>query len=105
MNIQPLFLTDTLQSIREMFDYALINVGGELKEYPIFQSEIKESYLRVYVYIPDDEMIGKQILGASLMKNDGNTYVTESLNAVKSDKGFLVAFEFLLEVKVKANGI
>ncbi|AMA74012.1 MULTISPECIES: hypothetical protein [Aneurinibacillus] len=105
MIIQPLFLTNIVQDMDNRIDHALVNVAGELAKYPIFRSEIQEKKLTVYIYIPDNEAIGKQILGASLMSKDGNTLANKPLNAIKGDKGFLIAFEFSVEVKVKTNGV
>lgn len=99
MIIQPLFLTDIAQDMSARINHALVNVAGDLKHYPIFRSEIKGTSLYVYIYIPDNELIGEQILGASLMRADGNTLANKPLNAIKGDKGFLIAFEFLIKVE------
>ncbi|QYY44792.1 hypothetical protein SAMN04489735_10622 [Aneurinibacillus thermoaerophilus] len=101
--IQPLLLDYIVQDASDRFDHALVNISGELIQYPIHNTIISGRSVRKYVYVKETEAVGKQILGASLMDNKGNTLANTALNVIKNDKGFLIGFEFFVEVK--ANDI
>ncbi|MED0757422.1 hypothetical protein P4S93_17975 [Aneurinibacillus thermoaerophilus] len=101
--IQPLLLDYVVQDMSARFDHALVNIAGELVQYPIHNTIISGRSVRKYVYVPETEAVGKQILGASLMDTAGNTLANNALNVIKNDKGFLIGFEFFVEVK--ANDI
>ncbi|WP_052520264.1 hypothetical protein [Aneurinibacillus migulanus] len=103
--IQPLLLDYTVQDISARFDHALVNIGGELVQYPIHNTVFSGRSVRKYVYVKETEAIGKQILGASLMDKDGNTLANNPLNVVKNDKGFLIGFEFSVRLEATASGV
>jgi hypothetical protein len=103
--IQPLLLDYTIQDISTRFDHALVNIGGDLVQYPIYNTIISGRSVRKYVYVPETEAIGKQILGASLMDKDGNTLANNALNVIKNDKGFLIGFEFSVRLEAVVSGV
>lgn len=101
--IQPLLLDNVVGSVDSYFDHALVNVSGELVRYPIHNTVISGRSVRKYVFLNDTEVIGKQILGASLMDNQGRTLANQALNVVKNDRGFLIGFEFNIKLEVKTG--
>lgn len=100
--IQPLLLDYLVTDADSHFDHALVNVSGELVQYPIHNTVISGRSVRKYVFIADTELVGKQILGASLMDDQGRTLANQALNVVKNDRGFLIGFEFNIKLEVKA---
>ncbi|MEY8748636.1 hypothetical protein AB9M62_57285 [Bacillales bacterium AN1005] len=100
--IQPLLLDYLVTDTDSHFDHALVNVSGELVEYPIHNTVISGRSIRKYVFLNDTEVIGKQILGASLMDDQGRTLANQPLNVIKNDRGFLIGFEFNIKLEVKA---
>ncbi|WP_145153146.1 hypothetical protein [Paenibacillus xylanexedens] len=100
--IQPLMLDYAVTDVDSHFDHALVNVSGELVEFPIHNTVISGRSIRKYVFLNDTQVIGKQILGASLMDNQGRTLANQPLNVVKNDRGFLIGFEFSIKLEVKA---
>ncbi|WP_145047849.1 hypothetical protein [Paenibacillus xylanexedens] len=100
--IQPLMLDYLVTDADSHFDHALVNVGGELVEYPIYNTVISGRTIRKYVYLSDTELVGKQILGASLMDGQGRTLANRALNIIKNDRGFLIGFELSIKLEVKA---
>ncbi|PRA04819.1 MULTISPECIES: hypothetical protein [unclassified Paenibacillus] len=100
--IQPLMLDYAVTDADSHFDHALVNVSGELVEFPIHNTVISGRSIRKYVFLNDTQVIGKQILGASLMDNQGRTLANQPLNVVKNDRGFLIGFEFSIKLEVKA---
>ncbi|WP_339309716.1 hypothetical protein NZ043_27195 [Paenibacillus sp. FSL k6-2145] len=100
--IQPLMLDYAVTDADSHFDHALVNVSGELVEFPIYNTVISGRSIRKYVFLNDTEVVGKQILGASLMDNQGRTLANQALNVVKNDRGFLIGFEFSIKLEVKA---
>lgn len=101
--IQPLYIDYILQDMSNRISQALVNIGGQLVPYPIHNTVFSGKAFRKYVYIKETEAIGKQILGASLLDSSGNTLANQALNVVKNDRGFLIGFEF--GVEVKASGV
>ncbi|PYE49866.1 hypothetical protein HUB98_08995 [Paenibacillus barcinonensis] len=99
--IQPLMLDYAVTDTNSHFDHALVNISGELVEYPIHNTVISGRTIRKYVFLNDSEMIGKQILGASLMDDQGRTLANQALNVIKNDRGFLIGFEFSIKLEVK----
>ncbi|MCL6661791.1 hypothetical protein [Paenibacillus amylolyticus] len=100
--IQPLMLDYAVTDANSHFDHALVNVGGELIQYPIYNTVISGRTIRKYVYLNDTEVVGKQILGASLMDIQGRTLANRALNIIKNDRGFLIGFEFSIKLEAKA---
>jgi len=100
--IQPLLLDNVVNSVDSYFDHALVNVSGELVQFPIHNTVISGRSVRKYVFLSDTELNGKQILGASLMDEQGRTLANQTLNVVKNDRGFLIGFEFNIKLEVKA---
>ncbi|WP_366294466.1 hypothetical protein [Paenibacillus sp. AN1007] len=100
--IQPLMLDYAVTDADSHFDHALVNVGGELVKYPIHNTVISGRTIRKYIFLNDTEVVGKQILGASLMDNQGRTLANQPLNVIKNDRGFLIGFEFTIKLEVKA---
>jgi hypothetical protein len=103
--IQPLLLDYIVQDMSSRFDHALVNIAGELVQYPIYNTVISGRTVRKYVYLNESEVIGKQILGASLMDSGGRTLANTALNVIKNDKGFLIGFEFTVRLEVAVNGV
>ncbi|CAI6073939.1 hypothetical protein PAECIP112173_02306 [Paenibacillus sp. JJ-100] len=101
--IQPLLLDNVVNSVDSYFDHALVNVGGELVRYPIHNTVISGRSIRKYVFLADTELIGKQILGASLMDDQGRTLAHQAHNVVKNNLGFLIGFEFNIKLEVKTS--
>ena len=100
--IQPLMLDYAVSDADSHFDHALVNISGELVKYPIHNTVISGRSIRKYVFLNDTEVIGKQVLGASLMDDQGRTLANQALNVVKNDRGFLIGFEFTIKLEVKA---
>ncbi|CAH1216153.1 hypothetical protein [Paenibacillus sp. JJ-223] len=100
--IQPLLLDNMVNSVDSYFDHALVNVGGELVRYPVHNTIISGRSVRKYVFLSDVELVGKQILGASLMDGQGRTLANQALNVIKNDRGFLIGFEFNIKLEVRA---
>ncbi|WP_338542829.1 hypothetical protein [Paenibacillus tundrae] len=100
--IQSLLLDYLVTDADSHFDHALVNVGGELVQYPIYNTVISGRTIRKYVYLSDTEVVGKQILGASLMDGQGRTLANQALNVIKNDRGFLIGFELSIKLEVKA---
>lgn len=103
--IQPLLLDYAVQDISARFDHALVNIGGELVQYPIHNTILFGLSVRKYVYVKETEAVGKQILGASLMDSNGNTLANQPLNVIKNDKGFLIGFEFSVRLEANVSGV
>lgn len=103
--IQPLLLDYVVQDMSARFDHALVNIAGELVQYPIHNTIISGRSVRKYVYVPETEAVGKQILGASLMDTAGNTLANNALNVIKNDKGFLIGFEFTVRLEATVSGV
>lgn len=99
--IQPLLLDYVVEDIGSRIDHALVNVGGELIEYPIHNTVITGRSIRKYVFLGETDLIGKQILGVSLMDAQGRTLANQIMNVVKNDRGFLIGFEFEVKLEVK----
>ncbi|AJS59195.1 hypothetical protein [Paenibacillus sp. IHBB 10380] len=100
--IQPLLLDYVVADVDSHFDHALVNLSGELVQYPIHNTVISGRSVRKYVFLQDTEVVGKQILGASLMDSEGRTLANQTMNVVKNDQGFLIGFEFSIKLEVKA---
>lgn len=101
--IQPLLLDNVVNSVSSYFDHALVNVSGELVKYPIHNTVFSGRTVRKYIFLNDTELIGKQILGASLMDSEGKTLANQIMNIVKNDRGFLIGFEFNVKLEAKTN--
>jgi hypothetical protein len=101
--IQPLLLDKVVNSVDSYFDHALVNVSGQLVKYPIHNTVISGRTVRKYIFLKDTELIGKQILGASLMDTEGKTLANQIMNIVKNDRGFLIGFEFNVKLEGKTN--
>ncbi|MCI1776585.1 MULTISPECIES: hypothetical protein [Paenibacillus] len=99
--IQPLLLDYVVNDVDSHFDHALVNVSGQLVRYPIHNTVISGRSVRKYVFLSDTDLIGKQILGASLMDDQGRTLANQSMNIVKNNRGFLIGFEFTVKLEVK----
>ncbi|MEC0125357.1 hypothetical protein [Paenibacillus pabuli] len=101
--IQPLLLDNVVNSVDSYFDHALVNVGGELVPYPIHNTVISGRSVRKYVFLADTDLVGKQILGASLMDDQGRTLANQAQNVIKNDRGYLIGFEFNIKLEVKTG--
>lgn len=101
--IQPLLLDYIVEDVDSHIDHALVNVSGELIQYPIHNTVVSGRSVRKYVFLQDTEVVGKQILGASLMDAEGRTLANQTMNVVKSGQGFLIGFEFTVKLEVKTS--
>lgn len=99
VTIQPILLDHILHDLSARIDHAIVNIDGKMERYPIHNTIVSGRSMRKYVYIKDSVAIEKKILGASLMDKEGNALANQPLNVIKSDKGFLISFEFAVEVK------
>ncbi|MGO0058660.1 hypothetical protein ACTID9_01100 [Brevibacillus fluminis] len=84
------------------FASALVNVDGQIKTYPIFNTVTAGLKVTKYVYLDDVQAQG-QILGATLVDSDGNALANKPLSITKGDSGLLIAFEFSVEVKAEVT--
>lgn len=99
VTIQPILLDHILNDMSARFDHAVVDIDGTKERYPIHNTIVNGRSVRKYVYIKDSVSTEKKILGASLIDKEGNVLANQPLNVIKSDKGFLISFEFVVEVK------
>lgn len=103
--IKSLLLDKLVSDLSGHVTSARVNINGEEAEYPIFNTVISGLTVRKYVYITEIQAIGETLLGASLLDVDGNLLADQPLNVIKNDKGFLIAFEFVLRLEASASGV
>jgi len=99
VTIEPIMLDHILHDLSARIDHAVVDIDGTKGRYPIHNTIVSGRSVRKYVYIKDSVALEKKILGASLMDKKGNALANQPLNVIKSDKGFLISFEFAVEVK------
>lgn len=99
VTIQPILLKYIIEDMSARFDHAIVNIDRKMERYPIHNTFVSGSIVRKYVYIQDSDAIGKQILEVSLMDKAGNVIASQPMKISKGDKGFLIGFEFVVEVK------
>ncbi|WP_449602973.1 hypothetical protein [Paenibacillus sp. Marseille-Q9583] len=103
--IKQLFLEKLISNLNGHIVSAWVNIGGVQTTYPIYNTIVSGLSVRKYIYITETQAIGKQLLGAALLDAEGNILADQPLLVTKNDKGFLIAFEFVLRLEVNAGGV
>lgn len=103
--IKQLLLDKLINDLNGHIREARVNIGGAQTSYPIYKTVVSGLSVRKYIYIEEAQAIGKQLLGAALLDLDGNILADQPLTVTKNDKGFLIAFEFVLRLEANAGGI
>lgn len=103
--IKPLLLNKLLQDLDGYIINARVNIGGAQAVYPVYKTVVSGLSVRKYIYIEETQAVGQQLLGAALLDADGNILAEQPLTVTKNDKGFLIAFEFVLKLEANTGGI
>lgn len=103
--IKQLLLEKLISNLNGHIVSARVNIGGVQTTYPIYNTIVSGTSVRKYIYITETQAIGKQLLGASLLDAEGNILADQPLLVTKNDKGFLIAFEFVLRLEASAGGV
>ncbi|NEZ40257.1 hypothetical protein [Paenibacillus alvei] len=99
VTIEPIMLDHILHDLSARIDHAVVDIDGTKKRYQIHNTIVSGRSLRKYVYVQESDAIGKTILGVSLEDKDGNVLANQPMKIIKNEKGFLIGFEFAVEVK------
>lgn len=103
--VKQLFLEKLVTDLNGHIASARVNIGGVQTDYPIYNTIVSGLAVRKYIYITETQAIGKQLLGAALLDVDGNILADQPLTVTKNDKGFLIAFEFILRLELSSGGV
>ncbi|UQZ34614.1 hypothetical protein C2I18_14425 [Paenibacillus sp. PK3_47] len=103
--IKQLLLEKLINNLSGHIKGAWVNIGGVQTAYPIYNTIVSGMTVRKYIYITETQAVGKQLLGAALLDVDGNILADQPLTVIKNDKGFLIAFEFILRLEASAGGV
>ncbi|KTD88189.1 hypothetical protein [Paenibacillus etheri] len=103
--IKQLLLEKLISNLNGHIVSARVNIGGVQTTYPIYNTIVSGMSVRKYIYITETQAIGKQLLGAALLDAEGNILADQPLLVTKNDKGFLIAFEFVLRLEANAGGV
>ncbi|WP_342435909.1 hypothetical protein NSS79_20515 [Paenibacillus sp. FSL L8-0436] len=103
--IKPLLLDKLVSDLSGHIAGALVNIDGQQVVYPIYNTIVSGLSVRKYIYITETQAVGKQLLGAALLDVDGNILADQPLTVTKNDKGFLIAFEFVLRLEASAGDV
>lgn len=103
--IKPLLLNKLIQDLDGHIVNARVNIGGAQAAYPIYKTVVSGLSVRKYIYIEETEAVSQQLLGAVLLDAYGNILADQPLTVTKNDKGFLIAFEFVLRLEGNAGGV
>ena len=103
--IKQLLLNKLINDLNGYIKGAQVNIGGVLTAYPIYNTVVSGLSVRKYIYITETQAVGEQLLGATLLDVDGNILADQPLLVTKNDKGFLIAFEFVLRLEANAGGV
>ncbi|GGF82602.1 hypothetical protein GCM10010912_29640 [Paenibacillus albidus] len=103
--VQPLLLDNLIRGLSGYITGARVKIDGEQVDFPIQKTVISGLSVRKYIYITETQAVGQQLFEASLLDQYGNALAVQPLTVIKNDKGFLIAFEFVLRLEASSGGI
>jgi len=87
-------LTKLKNEFKKFLDHGTYTVDGQTKNVDIRKIELKNTKIRVFLYLQDDQGVG-ELSRYQLIDDEGNVFDEKSINKTKTDvEGLLIGFEY-----------